>query len=277
MRGNVPEYELRAPCELEGALRLVEQGWRPLAGGTDLMVLLESGRLAGRRFAGLWRIRALRGVEECADAVAIGALTTFAGIRGSDVLQREFPLLVEASAGIGGVANQNRATIGGNLANASPAADASPALLVYDAELELMSTRGSRRVPYHRFHLGYKQMDLAGDEIIARIHLRRGKAGWRQYWRKVAARSAQAITKVSLAAAARVEGGVITDVRVAYGAVAPYPLRCLRTEAVLRGVALGVIPPLPDEVAPIDDVRSTARYRQAVARNLMGEFLDSLE
>ncbi|MBI5085604.1 MAG: FAD binding domain-containing protein, partial [Acidobacteria bacterium] len=214
MRGNVPEFELQAPRDLESALLLVERGWQPIAGGTDLMVLLESGRLTGRRFVGLWKIPSLRGVEEGTEEISIGALTSFAEIRRSSVLQSEFPLLVRASAQIGGVAIQNRATIGGNIANASPAADAPPALLVYDAELELLSARGSRRLPYHLFHLGYKEMALIGGEVISRIHLPRTKGGWRHYWRKVAARSAQAITKVSLAAAARVERGAIADVRV---------------------------------------------------------------
>ncbi len=186
-------------------------------------------------------------------------------------------MLVEAAAEVGSIANQNRATLGGNLANASPAADSAPALLAYDAELELASARGSRRVAYHRFHLGYKQMDMQPDELIVRIHLPLDRAGWAHYWRKVATRAAQAIAKVSLAAAALVEDGVIRDARIAYGAVAPYPLRCHQAEAALRGAALPAQPPPLDELSPIDDLRSTEHYRRTVAGNLMTEFLASLK
>lgn len=276
MRANVSRYELRALDALAAALELVSNGWKPLAGGTDLMVLLEAGKLAERRLAGLWRVDELRGIEVGEEAITFGALTTFAELRHSQAVCRDLPLLARAAAEIGGVANQNRATLGGNLANASPAADAAPALLVYDAELEIVSLHGSRLVPYHRFYRGYKEMDLRAGELIARIHLPKSKGNWHGYWRKVAMRAAQAITKVSLAAAAQVEGGRIADIRIAYGAVAPSPLRCHRMEAALRGAALPAHLPPFDELAPIDDFRSTARYRLKVARNLMEEFLASL-
>src|SRR5204863_2815858 len=116
------------------------------------------------------------------------------------VLRRDFPLLCRAAADTGGVATQNRGTIGGNIANASPAADTPPALLVYDAEVELVSSRVTRIVPYDRFHLGYKQIDLQSDELIQRIHLPICRGGRFQYYRKVGTRRAQAISKVCLAA-----------------------------------------------------------------------------
>ncbi|NWF84367.1 MAG: FAD binding domain-containing protein [Bryobacteraceae bacterium] len=276
MRANVSRYDLRAPDGLTEALHLVSNGWKPLAGGTDLMVLLEAGKLAERRLAGLWKLDELRGIEVGDETITLGALTIFAELRHSPVVGLNLPLLASAAAEIGGVANQNRATLGGNLANASPAADAAPALLVYDAELEIVSLEGTRRVPYHQFHRGYKEMDLRAGELIARIHLPNGRGRWQGCWRKVATRAAQAITKVSLAAAARVEEGRIAEIRIAYGAVAPYPLRCHRMEAALRGAALPAQLPPFDELAPIDDFRSTARYRLKVARNLMETFLASL-
>lgn len=276
MRANIPEYELRTPAELGDALELLSSGWRPFAGGTDLMVLLEAGKLASRRFAGLWRLKELRGIEADGDTITAGALTTCSDLRRSPVVARELPLLAMAASQLGGVANQNRATLGGNLANASPAADAGPALLVYDAELEIVSLHGSRRVPYHRFHLGYKETVLRRGELIARIRLPRGRGDWTCYWRKVAPRAAQAITKVSLAAAARAAEGSIRDIRIALGAVAPYPLRCFGMEHALRGAQLPAgMPPL-DELVPIDDCRSTKRYRFRVAQNMLGEFLASL-
>ena len=128
--------------------------------------------------------------------LSIGAMTTYTDVLMHPVIRDEFPLLCEAAAQTGGIATQNRGTIGGNVANASPAADTPPALLVYDAELELISVRGARRVPYDRFHTGYKTTELAADELIARVHLPRGRQGWTSSYRKVGTRRAQAIAKV---------------------------------------------------------------------------------
>lgn len=276
MRANIPTYEMRLPHTLQAALGLLNEGWLPFAGGTDLMVQLEAGRLTHHRFSSLSRLAELRTIDASLQSVTVGACTTFAEIRRSPLLQAEFPLLVQAAAEIGGPANQNRATLGGNIANASPAADAAPALLVYDAELEIAACGSSRLIPYHQFHCDYKKFDLSPGELITRIHLPRGKDGWQHYWRKVAPRASQAITKVSLAAAARLSHGVIADIRIAGGAVAPFPLRCFRTEDTLRGSSLSHIPKLPDETVPIDDLRSTATYRRTVFGNLLRQFLESL-
>jgi CO/xanthine dehydrogenase FAD-binding subunit len=191
-------------------------------------------------------------------------------------------LLCRAAEQTGGVATQNRGTIGGNIANASPAADTPPALLVYDAELELISARGTRSVFYHQFHSGYKVMDLKDDEIIKSITLPRGRHSWIQTYRKVGTRRAQAISKVCFAAAADLEGVVVRDVRIALGSVAPAVVRCRGAESALRGRALdetlaaGASVALADDIAPIDDIRSTARYRLHVARNLLIEFVTEL-
>src|SRR3989475_7488595 len=147
--------------------------WKPFAGGTDLMVLLESGNLQQRRFVSVWGLPELRGIEETPDSLTLGALTTYTEIRRHPVLAREFPLLCLAAAETGGIATQNRGTLGGNIANASPAADSPPALLAYDAELELISKAGVRRIPYSNFHRGYKQMDLRPDELLRAIRLPR--------------------------------------------------------------------------------------------------------
>lgn len=282
MRSYLPAYELREAASLDDALALLasEPGsWRPFAGGTDLMVLLEFGTLPRGRYLGIWNLRELRGIASGEQEVSIGSLVTYSDVRGSEVLDREFPLLGRAARETGGIAIQNRGTLGGNIANASPAADTPPALLVYDAELELRSVRGIRRVPYQSFHRGYKQMDLAPDELIARIILPRGRTGWREDYRKVGPRRAQAISKVCFAAAARVEGGAISDIRLAFGAVAPVPLRCTRTEELIRGqrVDSGLLAAaereLLTEIAPIDDIRSTAAYRRRVSANLIANFL----
>ena len=133
------------------------------------------------------------------------------------------PLLAKAASWIGSIANQGRATLGGNLVNGSPAADSSPALLAYDAEIEIISVRGRRRVPYSAFHTGYKRNVLAADELLYAIHLPRRFARHKQYLRKVGTRRAMAIAKVALGATALIEGGVIREIRLGAASVAPYP------------------------------------------------------
>ena len=194
----------------------------------------------------------------------------------------EFALLASAARWTGGIANQNRGTIGGNIANASPAADSLPALLVYEAELILASARGERRVPYTRFHLDYRKTRLAPDELIRAVCLPRRFSGYYAHARKVGARKAQAIAKVCFAALGRVAKGAVEDVRLAMGSVAPVPLRLSETEGIVKGRPID--PALmrlasrtaAAEIRPIDDIRSTARYRAAVAGNLVAEFLKRL-
>jgi CO/xanthine dehydrogenase FAD-binding subunit len=285
MRAYLPAYELVVPRTLGDALALLRDApgeWRPFAGGTDLMVLLEAGKLEHRKFFSVRHLAELRGIEESDGHVTLGALTTYTEVRRSPTLGREFPMLCQAASETGGVAIQNRGTLGGNIANASPAADSPPALLAYGAELELVSASGSRRVTYADFHTGYKQTVMRADELIARVRLPRPRAGARHFYRKVGTRRAQAISKVCFAALAEREGGVVREVRVALGSVAPVVLRCRRTESLLRGsapdaeTARAALEEVAREIAPIDDLRSTARYRARVAQNLLREFLDSL-
>jgi len=277
-------YQLVTPGTLREALEDLAShpGARPFAGGTDLMVLLEAGQLPPGRFVSLANCRDLVGIERTEDGgLSIGALATYTDIRRSDVIEEGFGLLKRAAEETGGVATQNRGTIGGNIANASPAADTPPVLLVYDAELELVSASGARRVPYTAFHRGYKQMDLRPGELIARVIFppRAPHLATRDYYRKVGTRRAQAISKVCFAATMAVEDGLVRDVRIALASVAPAVLRALRTEDALRGrrldaaVVAGAVETLVSEIAPIDDLRSTARYRARVAGNLLAAFL----
>lgn len=281
MRSYLPRYEMRAPADLGEALDLMhaEPGeWKPFAGGTDLMVLLEQGKLAHRRFLSLSHLTKLQGIEVSDSHVTIGTLTTYSKLQRDSVLQSEFPLLCKAASETGSVANQNRGTLGGNIANASPAADSPPALLVYDAELELLSKRGARRIPYARFHTGYKQMNIAPQEIISRIRLPHSSKKWRQYYRKVGTRRAQAISKVCFAGIAEMADGKIHDIRIALGSIAPTVLRCVKTEALLLKSAgssriKDAQEQLAAEMSPVDDFRSNAKYRTRVAQNLLAEFL----
>jgi CO/xanthine dehydrogenase FAD-binding subunit len=285
MRSYVPAYELKAPRDLGAALERMARepgAWKPFAGGTDLMVLLEAGKLPHHKFLSIWSLPELRGIEVTPAYITLGALTTYTELRLHEIMAREFPLLCQAAAETGSIATQNRGTLGGNIANASPAADSPPALFVYDTELELVSSSGARWVPYHGFWSGYKQMDLRSDELIRRIRLPREKTNWKQYYRKVGTRRAQAISKVCFAGAARVDAGRILDVRIALGSVAPTVLRAVETEKTLRGEKLSpaILPAaqevLAREIAPIDDMRSTSRYRRRVAQNLLAEFCEAL-
>jgi CO/xanthine dehydrogenase FAD-binding subunit len=285
MRSFVPGYELKAPRNLSEALEHLsrEPGvWKPFAGGTDLMVLLEAGKLGHAKFLSIWKLPELRGIAVTPAHVTLGALTTYSELRGHDVLAREFPLLCRAACETGSIATQNRGTLGGNIANASPAADSPPALLVYDAELELVSARGTRWLPYQGFWKGYKKIELRNDELIRSIRLARDKIYPAYFYRKVGTRRAQAISKVCFAAAARLDAGRIADVRIALGSVAPMVLRALETEKLLRGqepsatLIRSAQEILAREIAPIDDMRSTARYRLRTAQHLLAEFCERL-
>ena len=286
MRAYLPSYELVVPRTLDGALAHVrdEPGvWRPFAGGTDLMVLLEAGKLEQRKFFSIRHLKELRGIGEVDGVVRVGALTTYTDVRRSELLSRLFPMLGQAARETGGIAIQNRGTVGGNIANASPAADTPPALLAYNAEVELVSAEGARRVPYAEFHTGYKQTVMRADELIAAVLLPQPREGAQHFYRKVGTRRAQAISKVCFAALAEVEGESLKEVRVALGSVAPIVLRCRRTEEVLRGRRIdaalerAALDEIAREVTPIDDVRSTARYRTRVTQNLLREFLSGLQ
>ena len=285
MRAFVPSYQLISPTTLGEALDVLAQEkgvWRPFAGGTDLMVLLEAGKLPHKNYLNIWNFAALRGIEVSTDHITLGALTTYTEIQAQAVLREEFPMLCQAASETGGLAIQNRGTLGGNIANASPAADSPPALLAYDAELELLSVRGARWVPYQSFHTGYKQTTMQPDELLARIRLPRLWPDLRHYYRKVGTRKAQAISKVCFAATARVYEGTVDHIRIALGSIAPVPLRCRKTEAVLQGTVLDesairrARAELSREIVPIDDIRSTRDYRLKVSLNVLEDFLRQL-
>jgi len=285
LRANPADYELAAPGTLQKVLALYadEPGsWLPIAGGTDVMVLYAAGKLPARKLVNIGDLRELRRIEVTSSEVRIGAGCTYTDLRQHSVIASEFPLLARAAAWTGGIANQNRGTLGGNIANASPAGDSLPVLLVYDADLILVSVRGERRIPYRTFHTGYKKTLLAPDELIHSICISKNLKGYISYAKKVGARNAQAISKVFLAALARISNTTIEDVRLAAGSVGPIPVRLAATERALAGRAIdnslleaaGNV--MAQEVQPIDDIRSTAEYRTVVLRNLLGEFLHGL-
>jgi len=285
MRSDPADYELVAPADLKAAVSLLAEGpsqWLPIAGGTDLMVQYAAGTLRARKLFSIWNLPDLRRVEVFSDEIRIGAGCTYTDLREHPAVKNDFPLLARAASWVGGISNQNRGTLGGNIVNASPAADSLPALLACGADLILVSVRGERRLPYRDFHLGYKKTKLAADELIRCICLPRRFAGYVIYARKVGTRNAQAISKVCMAALAKLEGGIVRDVRIAVGSVAPVPLRLTETERILEGnriepsIAALAKKTAAAEIRPIDDIRSTARYRAAVMGNLVVEFLEAL-
>lgn len=273
MKGDVTACTVHTPASLEAALAFLAEhpGVRPLAGGTDLMVPFAAGRLPDTTFLNLHPLEALRGIELTGTHLTLGALTTFSEIRFHEGIQAAFPNLVESAWVTGARAIQNRGTIGGNLVNASPAADTPPSLLAYGAEVELRSLRGARWIPYDAFHLGYKRTALEPGELLARIRMPLPAPGSFHFYRKVGTRKAQAIAKVCLAAWGRREGGRVAEFRAGFGAVAPTPVRARRAEAlVLAAGPEGVDPAalrdaLAADLAPIDDLRASAKFRRAVS------------
>jgi len=280
----VVEPPLTSPRTLAEAYALLAENsaaddgaWRPLAGGTDLYVQM-TGELGPppTRLLDLWRLHELRGIAAEAGALVLGALTTYTEIRRSAICREHVPALVAAAATIGAAQIQNRGTLGGNVANASPAGDTLPVLLAMDAELIAGSARGQRAIPAASFWPAYRQTALAPDELVLRIRLPL-PARREVRFRKVGTRRAQAISKVVLALAWREDtpGGPWRDVRVALGSVAATPIRAAATEEVMDGrnptpeTADLAAETLAGELQPIDDVRSTADYRRTVAARVL--------
>jgi CO/xanthine dehydrogenase FAD-binding subunit len=284
MRGIPQDLEIRSPGSLAEALEVLgrEPGaWQPLAGGTDLMVLHEAGVLGPRRLLDLGRLEELREIRVAPEEAEIGAGCSYMAIQEHPAVVRDFPMLAQAARETGAWAIQERGTLGGNLANASPAADGIPVLMAYGATLRLSSRDGDRLLPVDEFFLAYRRTALRPDELITGIVLPRREYSV-TYFRKVGARRAQAISKVVLAGAGSWEDGRL-ECRLGIGSVAPVPLRLRSTEDALgRWAGTGdwerrAVDCLMDEISPIDDIRSTAAYRRAVAANLLLAFLRRAE
>lgn len=243
----------------------------PIAGCTDVYVGLHFGTLPRRRFLDLWNLKELGGITVDRDVLRIGALTTYSEIIGSKQVQKRAPMLVAASQEVGGAQIQNRGTLGGNIANASPAGDTLPVLAAADARVVLRSATSTRTVPFHSFYTGYRTSVRRPDELITAIEIPR--IDGRQWWRKVGTRRAQAISKIMMAA---VRG---KEIRIAIGSVAPTVVVATRAAGVLanRGSIAEAQAALLSEISPIDDIRSTGEYRKAVAANLLASFWSQTE
>lgn len=274
-----------APTNIGEAYELLaERGRRAkiIAGGTDLMVALNARSLDAEEFIDIWRLNELRGIDDEGETIRIGALTTYTQLIKSPLIQLSVPALAEASRTIGAIQIQNRGTIGGNIANASPAGDSLPVLAAFDAEVEIGSVRGVRRVAFNSFYTGYRQTVMEPDEILIAVRLRKLKPNERSFFFKVGARRAQAISKIVMAVKVGITGAVVDSIGIALGSVAPTVMRGYQTESLLTNATLDAtivdraMNTISQEIAPITDVRSTEHYRRTVTGNALAKVLRQL-
>ncbi len=283
MKTALSQLTVARPRHLAHALELLHDSLAtgrltPLAGGTDLFVYLNAGTQAGTRYLDLSPLAELRRIRAGRAGLRIGALATFETIA-RHAACADWPMLPQAARVVGAVQIQNRATIGGNIANASPAGDSLPVLLAYDASVHVASVRGERTLPFADLYTGYRTLALAPDELIVAVTLPGRPAGARELFRKVGTRAAQSISKVVFAGSVSVAGGRVEHVRLAWGSVAPTTVRARGAEAALlaakpsAAVASAALAALARDLAPIDDIRSEGAYRAAVARALLAQLL----
>jgi len=275
MGSNLSDYTCLVPSSIEEAVaqKSEVEGLAPIAGGTEVMVLLNEGMLRMHNCQSLHRLaREWRYITKAEDGgIRIGPMATYTDVRHDPYIRKHYPLLVESSKVTGALQIQNRGTLTGNIVNGSPAADSVPVLLIYDAQLRLLSKRGERLVKLSGFYTGYRQSVLQDDELVSEIILPAPEfPAEKQYYRKVGTRAAQAISKVVFAGA-RANGLV----RISIGSLAPVTLRNEAAEkAITSGAAKEEVwAALRQEITPIDDVRSTANYRLNVTRRILEDFL----
>jgi len=268
VRTATASFTLRRARSLDGALKILrdEPGTVPIAGCTDVYVALEFGGTPGARYLDLTPLASLRRITSRGDRLVIGALATYTELQKSRLVRARLPMLVESARLVGGVQIQNMGTVGGNIANGSPAGDTLPVFAVAEAEVVLAGSDGERRVPFTAFYTGYRASVRRPDELIVAVEV--PPVVGKQWFRKVGTRAAQAISKVVFAG---VRG---PETKLGLGSVAPTVLRLTRTEQALnRGGSIDdALAALAGEIAPIDDLRSTAEYRRSVAANLVRQF-----
>ena len=269
MRTAVSRLEMLEPHDVRDALRMLRDDGplTPLAGATDLYVALNAGTLESARFLNLWNLKSLRRIGMDGENLSIGALATYSAIIRSRLVRQLLPMLVSAAREIGGMQIQNRGTLGGNVANGSPAGDTLPVLAVAEAVVVLRSLTQERRVPFAEFYTGYRKSVRQPDELIVALEI--PPVLGTQWFRKVGGRAAQAISKVVMAAVRSPRP------RIALGSVAPTVVRLFHTESVLGSAGDlidAAVHALDQDIHPIDDLRSTAAYRRNVTANLLRRF-----
>jgi CO/xanthine dehydrogenase FAD-binding subunit len=283
MMSAIEVHSPRTLAEAYEVLRQRSHHLQVLAGGTDLMVYLNMRLIAPREILNIWGLDELRGIRVENDALRIGALTTYTQIIHSPLVAEHCLTLIDAAKTIGAIQTQNRGTLGGNIVNASPAGDTLPVLAAFDATLEVGSHRGVRMIPFNRFYTGYRKTVLEADELLLAIHVPLKQPDEHLFFYKLGTRRAQAISKVVMAAKARINcAQTIESIQIGLGSVAPTVLRARSTEALLTGQILTPIlieqakETIRQEIHPITDFRSTEAYRRFATGNLLGKFLRDL-
>jgi carbon-monoxide dehydrogenase medium subunit len=266
--------EFYQPATLQEASRLLKEngpGGRFLAGGTDLVIAMKEKGLVPKYIVDLKRIAGLTGIRETADgAVTLGALTTMREVEISPLINRKYPFLAQSAAEVGSIQIRNRATVGGNMANATPSADVAPALIALNALVKIVGTDGERVLPLEDFFRGPGQTVMTSDEILTEITIPKSRETLVGDYIKFSPREMMDLAYVGIAVAYGRDGGKCTGARIVLGAVAPTPIRARKAEALLEGQELtealaeraGAI--AATEAKPISDVRSTADYRRAM-------------
>lgn len=282
MRGDAKSMTVLSPRSAAEAVKTYAKlpAAIPVAGGTDMMVGWNMGLLNGHAVLDLSRVAEWKKITVVSDGVDLGALVTHAQIQAHPTLRKRFPLLVAACATVGASQIQNRGTIGGNIANASPAGDTFPALAVYEATVRVVGPNGRRAIPISEIFAGVKKTTLKPGELIEAVFLPYAEAPTRGVFRKVGTRAAQAISKTMFAGLIwTAKNGEVTEARLAFGSLAPTVKRLYAAESFLKGRRLNdttihaAVELLSNDVSPIDDIRSTREYRLVVSRNILTAFL----
>jgi CO/xanthine dehydrogenase FAD-binding subunit len=246
------------------------------AGGTDLLVRLRAGLVDPPALICIERVKELKGVRDEGEAVFVGAGNTHAELLADPTVQANFPVLAQALQVLAGPPIRHMGTIGGNVVNASPAGDTLPPLYVLNAEVEVWSREGARRVPISRFIPGPGRVLFNPGELVGGLRIRKRSGAWLDHYEKVGLRKAQACAVASLAAILKTDSeGCVEEVRLAWGSVGPTVVVCPEAEEALKGRPLcvetlrNVLPAVQASISPIDDVRASASYRRHVAGALL--------
>ena len=274
-------FEYLAPKTLNEALKLLDKYGKEakiLAGGTDLLVKMKMRLVEPKYIINIKGIRELNFIKDEGNQVRIGALTRWRQLEKSELIKNFFPSLYDAVKVMGGTQIRNMATVGGNLCNASPAADAAPPLMVLNAKLVLASKKGEREIPITQFFKGPGKTVMEPDELLKEITIPKPEEGSGSAFIKVA-RTSMDLAKISAATALKVEDRKIAMVRIAIGSAAPTPVRTPKTEEALIGqpfrpsIIREKVKLVVNEISPIDDVRSTAFYRKEVSKIIVEDAL----
>ncbi|HEU97696.1 MAG TPA: xanthine dehydrogenase family protein subunit M [Fervidicoccus fontis] len=276
---RLPQFEYLRPNDLHQALETIREGdWKPLAGGTDLLLDMKNGRQSPKKIIDISRLSELRYVRTNDSRVLIGGGSRLQELLENVIVKEKLPLLSSAIYEMASWQIRNIATIAGNLCNASPAADSAPPLLVHGARVKLISSSGSRTVPLSEFFLGPRKTVLSNNELMGEIDVPLLEGYYYRYY-KIGRRHAFTLSVVSMAIAVKIENGIFSDVRIAMGSVAPKPVRALNVEKELIGKEAKTveitkaIDLVSEDISPISDVRASAEYRMKVTKFLLKESL----